>query len=158
MKIAVDARMLNMSGIGTYIQNLMKNECYNIALGNKDDINKISKEIEIIDFDSKIYGIKEQLKFPYKELKKLKPDVLHIPHYNVPIFYRGKMVVTIHDVTHLILPEFLPNKFAKFYAKFMMWIAIKKSKKVLTVSENTKNDLIRIFKVKPEKIQVIENI
>ena len=32
MKIAVDARMYNMSGIGTYIQNLMKNNSYDIAL------------------------------------------------------------------------------------------------------------------------------
>ena len=155
MKIAVDARMINMSGIGTYIQNLMKNGCYNIALGNEKDIKEFDKKIDVINFESPIYGIKEQLKFPYKKLRKLKPDILHVPHYNIPIFYRGKMIVTIHDVTHLVLPEFLPNKFAKYYAKFMMWLAIKKSSKVLTVSENTKRDLIRLFKVKPEKIEVI---
>lgn len=157
MKIAVDARMIKMSGIGTYIQNLMKNGCYDIALGKENEIKTIKQDIETIEFDSSIYGIKEQLKFPYKELKKMKPDVLHVPHYNVPIFYRGKMVVTIHDLTHLVLPEFLPNKFAYIYAKFMIWIAIKKSSQILTVSENTKNDLIRMFKVKPEKITVTYN-
>lgn len=157
MKIAVDARMINMSGIGTYIQNLMKNGCYNIALGNENDIKSINNKVEVINFDSPIYGIKEQLKFPYRKLRKQKPDVLHIPHYNIPIFYRGKMVTTIHDVTHLVLPEFLPNKFAKYYAKFMIWLAIKKSTKILTVSENTKKDLIRMFKVKSEKIEVILN-
>ena len=157
MKIAVDARMIKMSGIGTYIQNLMKNGCYDIALGKKDEIKTVKQDIETIEFDSSIYGIKEQLKFPYKELKKMKPDVLHVPHYNVPIFYRGKIVVTIHDLTHLVLPEFLPNKFAYIYAKFMIWIAIKKSSQILTVSENTKNDLIRMFKVKPEKITVTYN-
>ncbi|MBR0427029.1 MAG: glycosyltransferase family 4 protein [Clostridia bacterium] len=157
MKIAVDARMLNMSGIGTYIQNLMKNDCYSIALGNEKDIKSINNKVDVINFNSPIYGIKEQLKFPYRKLRELKPDVLHVPHYNIPIFYRGKMVVTIHDVTHLVLPEFLPNKFAKYYAKFMMWLAIKKSSKILTVSENTKKDLIRIFKVKSEKIEVILN-
>jgi len=35
MKIAIDARMYNMSGIGTYIQNLIKNNCYQIALRKK---------------------------------------------------------------------------------------------------------------------------
>ena len=157
MKIAVDARMINMSGIGTYIQNLMKNDCYNIALGNEQDIKSVNNKVDVINFDSPIYGIKEQLKFPYRKLRKLKPDVLHVPQYNIPIFYRGKMLVTIHDTTHLVLPEFLPNKFAKYYAKFMMWLAIKKSSKILTVSENTKKDLIRIFKVKSEKIEVILN-
>ena len=157
MKIAIDARMINMSGIGTYIQNLMKNNCYDIALGRKDEIKKIDNKIYTIEFDSPIYGIKEQLKFPYKKLRKEKPDVLHVPHYNVPIFYRGKIVVTIHDLTHLILPEFLPNKLAYYYAKFMIWIALKKADKVITVSQNTKNDILKMFKVKPDKIEVIYN-
>ena len=158
MKVAVDARMLKMSGIGTYIQNLMKRNCYNIALGNEQDLKKYKNHLtDIIEFTSPIYGIKEQFKFPYKKLKKLKPDILHVPHYNIPIFYRGKMIVTIHDLTHLILPEFLPNKFAKFYAKFMLRLALKKSVKVLVVSENTKNDILKMFKVSPDKIEVIYN-
>ena len=157
MKIAVDARMISMSGIGTYIQNLMKYGCYDIALGNKEDISKFSNKVQTIKFDSPIYGIKEQLKFPYKKLKKMKPDLLHVPHYNVPIFYKGKMIVTIHDLTHLIYPEFLPNKFAYYYAKFMIWIALKKACKIITVSENTKKDILERFKVNPDKIEVIYN-
>lgn len=157
MKVVVDARMINMSGIGTYIQNLMKYNCYDIALGNNKEILEFYTKITTIDFKSPIYGIKEQLKFPYKKLKKEKPDVLHIPHYNIPIFYKGKMVVTIHDLTHLIYPEFLPNKFAYYYAKFMIWIALKKACKIITVSENTKKDILQMFKVNPEKIEVIYN-
>lgn len=156
-KIAVDARMIKMSGIGTYIQNLMKNGCYDVALGIKEDIQETDKTIETIDFKAGIYGIKEQLKFPYKKIKQANVDILHVPHYNVPIFYRGKMVVTIHDLTHLVYPEFLPNKLAYFYAKFMMWIAIKKASKIITVSENSKKDIMKHFKVNSEKIEVIYN-
>lgn len=158
-KVAVDARMLKMSGIGTYIKNLMKNDCYDIALGNKEDILETGKikEENIIEFNQKIYGIKEQLKFPYKKLRKLNPDILHVPHYNVPIFYGGKMVVTIHDLTHLKCKEFLPNKFAYYYAKIMLWIAIKKASKIIVVSENTKKDILEYYKVAPEKIEVIYN-
>lgn len=154
-KVAVDARMIKMSGIGTYIQNLMKNGCYDVALGNKEDIEQVNSKIKTIDFNMGIYGIKEQLKFPYKTLKKENIDVLHVPHYNVPIFYRGKMIVTIHDLTHLLFPEFLPNKLAYLYAKFMMWIGIKKANKVITVSENTKKDILKFFKVNPDKIEVV---
>ena len=154
MKVAVDARMINMSGIGTYIQNLMKNKCYNIALGNINELKNVKEIDNIIVYNSPIYGIKEQLNFPYRELKKLKPDLLHVPHYNVPIFYRGNMIVTIHDTTHLVLEEFLPNKFAKIYAKIMMKIAIKKAKAILTVSENSKKDLIKYFNVDENKIKV----
>jgi glycosyltransferase involved in cell wall biosynthesis len=157
VKIAVDARMINMSGIGTYIQNLMKNDCYDVALGKESEIKNVDDKIEVIDFNASIYGIKEQLKFPYRKLKKENIDVLHVPHYNVPIFYKGKMVVTIHDLIHLIHPEFLPNKFAYFYAKFMIWIALKKAKKIITVSQSTKNDILARFKVNPDKIEVIPN-
>lgn len=154
MKIAVDARMYNMSGIGTYIQNLIKNNCYQIALGKKEELKDVKEIEEVIEFDTGIYGIKEQLKFPYKALKKLKPDILHVPHYNVPIFYRGDMVVTIHDLTHIVYSEFLKSKFAKIYAKIMIKIATKKAKLILTVSENTKKDLIKYFKVDENKIKV----
>lgn len=155
MKVAVDARMYKMSGIGTYIQNLIKNDCYQIALGNKEELENINELENIIEFNSPIYGIKEQLEFPYRELKKLKPDILHVPHYNVPIFYRGDMIVTIHDLTHLVYSEFLSSKFAKYYAKLMMWIAIKKAKIVLVESENTKNDLLKYFKIDKNKIKVV---
>ena len=155
MKIVVDARMYNMSGIGTYIQNLIKSGCYQIALGNKEELKDIKQIDKIIEYNSSIYGIKEQLKFPYKELKKEKIDVLHVPHYNVPIFYKGDMVVTIHDLTHLVYSEFLDNKLAKYYAKIMLKIAAKKAKTIITVSENTKKDILKYFKVDENKIKVI---
>lgn len=154
MKVAIDARMYNMSGIGTYIQNLVSHDLYDIVLGNKEELKDVKKEDDIIDFTSPIYGIKEQLKFPYKEIKNKKIDLLHIPHYNVPIFYKGDMIVTIHDLTHLVYQELLNNKFAKYYARFMMKTAIKKAKVILTVSENTKNDLIKYFNVDEKKIKV----
>lgn len=156
MKVAIDARMVNMSGIGTYIQHLLDSDMYDIILGKEEELEKYNIK-NFISFDSKIYGLKEQLKFPYRKLKKLKPDILHIPHYNIPIFYKGKMVVTIHDLTHLIHTEFLPNKFAFFYAKFMIWLALKKSEKVITVSENTKKDILERYKIDPDKIEVIYN-
>ncbi len=155
MKIAIDARMLKMSGIGTYIKNLIKNNNYSVALGDIEELKEYKNIEEVIEFKEPIYGIKEQLKFPYKELKKLKPDILHVPHYNIPLFYRGKMVVTIHDLTHLILPQFLPSKLAYFYAKFMIWFAVKRANKVLTDSDNTKKDILEKFNVNPDKIEVI---
>lgn len=121
--------------------------------GNKEELEGIGLD-KIVEFNTPIYGIKEQLKFPYKELKNLKPDILHVPHYNVPIFYKGNMIVTIHDLTHLVYKEFFGSSLKILYAKIMMKIAIKKSKIVLTVSENTKRDLIKYFKVDENKIKV----
>lgn len=154
-RIVVDARMINMSGIGTYIKNNIKEDLYTDALGKASEIQEVSPNINIIEYDSKIYGIKEQLNFPYKSLQKIKTDILHVPHYNVPIFYRGTMIVTIHDLIHLIYPEFLPNKLAYIYARVMIGIAIRKSKMIITVSESTKRDILKYYKnVNPDKIIV----
>lgn len=157
MKIAIDARMIEMSGIGTYIQHLIDAGIYEVALGNEKSIKAYNSEIETIPFFEKIYGIKEQIKFPYKLLKKENIDILHVPHYNIPIFYKGNIVVTIHDLTHLILPEFLPNKLAYIYAKILIGYAVKKAKYIFTVSENSKNDITRMFNINPEKIIVTYN-
>ena len=159
MKVAIDARMINSSGIGTYIKNLMKGNLYDIVLGDNLDLKNYNQYYsECIKFTSPIYGIKEQLKFPYKELKKCKPDILHVPHYNIPLFYSGNLVVTIHDLTHLVYKEFLNNKLEYYYAKFMIYMAIKKSKTVITVSESTKKDILKFYpKTNPKKIKVIYN-
>lgn len=69
--IAIDARMIEASGIGTYIKTCLKSGVYKYALGNPDVIKKYDAEISVIPFDAKIYGIKEQLFFPRKKLKKI---------------------------------------------------------------------------------------
>ncbi len=142
MTIAIDARMKNKSGIGTYIKNLMAHINYDVVL---DESN----------FPCKNYSIKEQIFFPHSRLRKEKVDVLHVPHLNIPIFYRGKLIVTIHDLTHLRYPQFLPSRLHHFYFKFMIGTAVKKASKILTDSLSTKNDIIEFFNAKPDKIRVI---
>lgn len=156
IKIAIDARMVNKSGIGTCIQHWLKNVGYSIALGDPEALQEyqsvVSKQIPFI---SSIYGYKEQLKFPYKELYREKPDILHVPHCNVPLFYHGKMLVTVHDLTHLVYPEFLPFKFVHLYFKFIFWFVCKRANRIITVSESTKRDLLKFFKADENKITVI---
>lgn len=158
MNIFLDCRMIKMSGIGRYIENIIKNNIYKeniIGLGDKSEIDSVEKIKDTITFDSKIYGIKEQINYPYKELKKA--DLLHVPHYNIPIMYRGKLITTIHDITHILFPQYLPNKFAFYYARFMISRAIKQSDYILTVSQNSKNDLIKYFNADDKKIIVTYN-
>lgn len=155
-RIAIDARMINKSGIGTCIKHWLSYVGYDIALGNPDELKDYRNLFkEEIPFVSRIYGYEEQLKFPYRKLKHLKPDVLHVPHCNVPLLYRGKMIATIHDLTHLVYPEFLPMKIVHWYFKFIFWFVCKRANHIITVSESTKKDLLRFYKVNPEKITVV---
>lgn len=156
MKLAIDARMINKSGIGTCIRQWLKYLHYDIILGNKKELEDYDPNMkQIIPFNVGIYGYKEQISFPYRKLSLAKPDILHIPHCNIPLLYRGKLIVTVHDLTHLIYPEFLPIKLAKFYFKFMFWFICKRADRIITDSQNTKNDLLRFFNVSSNKISVV---
>lgn len=156
VRIAIDARMLHKSGIGTCIQHWIRDVGYSIALGNLQELEEYKDSIPTqIPFVSSIYGYKEQLKFPYRTLHKQKPDVLHVPHCNVPLFYRGKMMVTVHDLTHLVYPEFLPMKLAHLYFKFIFWFISKRADHIIVVSESTKKDLLRFYKADANKIDVV---
>ena len=95
--------------------------------------------------------------FLFKELKKSGVSLLHVPHYNVQVFYRGRLAVTVHDLTHLVLPQFLPNKLAYLYARFLIGYAVHKAEVVFTVSENSKKDILRFYRVPEEKIAVVYN-
>ena len=81
---------------------------------------------------------------------------MHFPHFNRPILYFGKSIVTIHDLT----PKFFPgHKMNSLVRKIGFWLtfsqALKKSEKIIAVSNATKNDIVKHFKTAPEKIKVI---
>lgn len=107
MRIVIDGRMYNESGIGRYIRNLIsslqiidqENEYFILHL--KADYNYLiyRNNFHQVLADFRWYGVGEQIRLP-ELLKSLSPDLVHFPHFNVPIGYGGKFVVTIHDLIH----------------------------------------------------------
>jgi glycosyltransferase involved in cell wall biosynthesis len=156
--LCVDARMIKSSGIGVYITQLLNplSEQFNlILLGDPEQLRPYKHIARIIPFLAPIYSIKEQY-----QLFRLVPrcDIFWSPHYNVPVLpvkakYR---VVTIHDVYHLAFAHEL-GAVKKFYARFMIGRAVALSKKVVTVSNFSKNEILRYVNCKSERIQVIYN-
>lgn len=146
-----------MSGIGTYIQHLMGYGLYDYALGKEEEIRKYDKEVKIIPCDAAIYSPKEQILFPNKEVKQAGISIMHFPHYNVPVCYRGKYVVTVHDLIHIVFPEFLGNKVKYVYARFLMSQALKRAEHIFTVSENSRKDIQKYFGTDVNKISITYN-
>ena len=111
MRIGIDARIWGSSsrGVGRYIQNLVENlekvdrkNHYFIFLrenGFKSYQPK-NKNFHKVLADVPWYGAKEQVMMP-GIFSASNLDLLHVPHFNVPLLYQGKMVVTIHDLTML---------------------------------------------------------
>jgi glycosyltransferase involved in cell wall biosynthesis len=66
--------------------------------------------------------------------------------------------VTIHDCIHLLFPQYLPNRLAIRYARFMIGHAVKRSTMVLTVSEASRADILRFYpRADPCRVRVVPN-
>jgi len=106
--------------------------------------------LEILDVAH--YSIAEQTRL-LSYLNKKKFDLVHFTQFNHPIRYRGDYVVTIHDLTmfgHL----HRMNPLKKLGFAGVMKSAVKDSRKIITISETSKKDIIESYKVDPGKIVV----
>jgi glycosyltransferase involved in cell wall biosynthesis len=110
------------------------------------------EKFEYVRATAPIYSVREQW-----EVARLArgTDLLHCPHYNVPYFYRGRMVVTIHDLTHLVDRDFVPNRLAYYYARIMLGAAAHHAHQVITVSEFSKRSICQALEVPENKVHVI---
>jgi len=157
--IAVDARMVDNSGIGTYIRNLL---AHLAALENKYVFEVICRRREVLDglpsarfrfvpARSPIYSLSEQW-----EIARLArhAQLLHSPHYNAPLLYRGKLVVTIHDLIHLTDPTFRRTLAARFYARPMFNLVARRADRIIANSEFTKQQIVERLAVSPSKVTV----
>ncbi|OCL25566.1 hypothetical protein U472_14640 [Orenia metallireducens] len=157
--ILFDYRMKNWSGIGRYSSNLIE-ELSKIKIADQLSLfsNYGKRQIDdfkIINCHSNVFSVSEQIELPYLNLKN-KIDLFHSPHFVFPIFKFNKLVLTIHDLTPLLFPEYF-SSFARGYMRAMIWLSKFKADKIITVSKNTKEDLIKNFGFKENKIKVIYN-
>jgi len=165
VRIAIDARKLRDYGIGTYIRNLVRHlaridrSTEYVLIVRPADIEiatELGDNFRTVADWSGAYSVREQLTIPM-DLRRERVDLFHAPHYVLPPLTPCKSVVTIHDCIHLRFPQYLPNRLAYVYARSSLWVATHRSTRVLTVSETSKRDILRYFRVPESKIDVIYN-
>lgn len=81
-------------------------------------------------------------------------DTLFVPAHIVPFFYVRRTVVVVHGLEYEFIPEAY-SRWDRFYMRWSIRISCILAKKVIAVSENTKRDLIRMYRVPEKKIDVI---
>ena len=165
MRIAIDARKLRDYGIGTYIRNLLRHlsrldqSTEYVLLCRTEDCgiaSTLGPNFRTVRETSPAYSAREQFRIPL-DLRRERADLFHAPHYVLPPLTPCRSVVTIHDCIHLRFPEYLPSRMAYAYARASLWTATHQAARVLTVSEASKRDILRYFRVPDEKIDVIPN-
>jgi glycosyltransferase involved in cell wall biosynthesis len=161
MRIAFDLRRIGNLGVGRYMKCLVEcmideapqHEYILIMSPGTEHLIDVEGRARIILCSAKYYSVAEQIALPVI-LRRCGADLLHAPHFVVPLIRCCPTVVTIHDVIHFIYPQDVPSRIGRFYARMMMRVAARSADRILTVSSYSKNDIVRHLKVDAEKIHV----
>ena len=164
--IGIDARKLRDFGIGSYIRNLLeamalRPEAVHFRFrvytrrADRDIMPPLAANFEVVEEDSPGYSFAELTRFALR-LFRDRLDLFHATHYVLPPL-RSRAVVTIHDIIHLLYPQFLPSPAALVYARVMIRRALRRADRIITVSYNSKRDLVDYFGIVPARVDVIYN-
>lgn len=166
MRIGIDARLYSsaFTGIGRYVHELIshlfqidgKNQ-YVIFLNDPayENFALPRHGIEKILVNAPHYSFAEQWGF-WHALRRANLDLMHFTHFNAPFFYRHPSIVTIHDLTLSLYPgEKMKRAWHRLAYHVILGSIVKRSKRVIAVSEHTKRDVSRLLHANPEKISVI---
>lgn len=171
MRIGIDARFWGPreSGIGRYVDRLIAH-LHALDLPHEVVIFLRKDALphwpyqhprwKVVPVSARWYTLREQLEMPFRFWRE-RLDVIHIPHFNVPILYLGAFIVTIHD---LILDEFPTERAStlapiffrlKLFAyKIALRTAVLRSAKIITISEYSKRALLQQFPKVAEKVEI----
>lgn len=169
MKIGIDARFYNEAGPGRYVKNLISelekidsDNTYSIFLkkSNYDSYIPVNPKFEKISAPYQWYSLSEQLLFPFKILLS-GVDLMHFTQFNIPVFWPGPFVVTIHDmIMHEYSTERDTTRFPLIYRLkkaiylIVFRLACCRARHILVPSRATRDDLVNKLKINKEKITV----
>ena len=165
MKIGFDARFITKQkrGIGKYSFNLLSNllridnkNKYILYLEKSSDRSCLpaNGELELRNIGNGHSTLWEQYFLP-QQIKRDKLDLFHSPGNIPPILCKTKRVVTLHD-TIMFQPEMSRGSgWYDFYLRKALSYSIGRVNRIITISNNSKKDIIKLFPRVEQKVEVI---
>jgi len=159
LEVAIDARWLGSGGLGKYAYHLISGFAGHrngftlraiVSQRNAELVAPFCKSVAIAE--AGVYTLREQLEIPWAARGA---DLLHVPHYNVPLLYRGRLLVSICDLIHIMEPAFRRTLASWLYARPMLNLAARKAEHVITLSEYSKVQIVERLGIAPSKVSVI---
>lgn len=143
------------------LQTLDKVNEYHIITAEDEDTTSLVSENNFIvhRLPAGFYPKWEQFTMP-AFVKKLKPDVLHCTANTAPLFYKGKMLVTVHDLIFMDKTDSQGSayqKFGNYYRKLIVPKVAKKATKIATVSKFSGQEIIQRLGIHEDKVRVVYN-
>lgn len=161
MLVVVNARFLTQNVTG--VQRFAMEICFQLKAMLKDVEFVTPDDVVQNDafqaLDAKVIGthkghIWEQLDLPKYLKTKGKPLLVNLANTG-PLFYNNK-IVTIHDVAYKVFPQTYPKSFLLYYS-MMIPRLLHGSKHIITVSEYSKSEICKFYKISKEKVSVVYN-
>ena len=166
MKIAIDARSLESSktGVGRYLSNLLKfwkteknvqfvlyfkDEISNDELINSDNFESVLLK-NPLGFSSNFFF--QHFLLPFR-FKKDKVDFFFSPFYLKPIYCPVKSSIVLHDISYEAHSEWFDFK-SQVILKTLSKISAKTTDKIFTVSNYSKDEIVKFYNIDPNKITV----
>lgn len=155
-------------GIGRVIHELVRamlqiapENKYVLIVRSEEHDFKSYPSVETIVADIPWYGLEEQIKMP-RILSSAKADVVFIPHWNVPLFFRGPLVITIHDLLLRHYPHSaktstrnpITRLIKRLGYRLILWRAINNAKAILVPTEFVSRDVASFYPRAASKIVV----
>lgn len=172
MRVAIDIRRITEFGVGTYTRNAIRtlarldheNEYFLIGIpdnlgprGKFGDIGPLPPNFVIIPGQPNEFSLASYLEL-HRILKQNRCDLLHVPHLfwkpqGIPCPY----VVTVHDLLdHMYRVNSQSTVKRQLHFQFTKRV-LHRAARIFAVSNFSKADTVRLFNVRPEKIEVIYN-
>jgi alpha-1,3-rhamnosyl/mannosyltransferase len=167
MRIVIDARMIkpdSMHGIARYVYNLLiglrtigtAHQFY-VLINPNSPLEEMDwpSHIELVPVVANWISFREQWEIP-QVLRRLQADLYHAPSFVAPLLTPCRLVMTIHDLNHIVLPQFY-TPFHQIYYQFFVRRCIRRSEFILTVSQFSKSEIVRTLRLPAEKLFVTYN-
>jgi glycosyltransferase involved in cell wall biosynthesis len=149
--------MSRSSGIGVYLREIVRRLAtrhqhqVSLELLGGVSVPGVARQ----PYRAPIYSLAELVEPAFRVRQST--DVFWCPNYNTPLASAGALVVTVHDLCHLALPELFGSKVKSTYARLMFANVRRRAAKVICVSEFTASELVRLTGIERERIVVIKS-
>ncbi len=159
-------RRLGAFGTGTYVRNVVRNlaqldrEDEFLLLGRPErlrELEALPPNFTLLPFVHSPSSPRYYLEF-YALLRRQRCHLLHVPYlFSRPTWAPCPYVVTVHDLLNVFSPVANGNGLQQSLHHWLTGRVLHQAAQILAVSQFTRNELVRLYRVPAEKIRVIHN-
>jgi len=159
--IVIDCRRLGDFGIGTYIRNLVQalarldhDNRYTLITfdNNPADLGGLGRDFHTAQYERRDTEVGQNIAFPFF-LRRLYPDLVHIPLNSVPYLMAKPYVVTIHDMSSLLFPAQGDVRGVMHRERYRRGAV--RASRIIAVSHSTRRDIESFLQIPTDRIRTI---